>query len=53
MAQLEAEKCQLDARLADPALYQSADKQALAASQQRQAEVAGELAETEAATAAR
>jgi len=49
MAQLEAEKRQLDARLADPALYQSADKQALAASQQRQAEVAGELAETEAA----
>ena len=49
MAQLEAEKRRLDARLADPALYQSPDKQELQACQQRQAEVAGELAGTEAA----
>jgi ATP-binding cassette subfamily F protein 3 len=49
MAQLEAEKRKLDARLADPALYQSPDKKELQACQQRQAEVAGELAGTEAA----
>jgi ATP-binding cassette subfamily F protein 3 len=49
MAQLAAEKQKLDARLADPALYQSPDKKELQACQQRQAEVAGELAGTEAA----
>ncbi len=49
MAQLEAEKRKLDARLADPALYQSPDKKELQACQQRQIEVAGELAGTEAA----
>jgi ATP-binding cassette subfamily F protein 3 len=49
MAQLEAEKRRLDTRLADPALYQSTDKKELQACQQRQAEVAGELAEAETA----
>ncbi|MCK6384618.1 MAG: ATP-binding cassette domain-containing protein [Rhodocyclaceae bacterium] len=49
MAQLAAEKQKLDARLADPALYRSPDKAALLAGQQRQDELARELAETEAA----
>ena len=49
MAQLAAEKQKLDVRLADPALYQPAAKTDLQACQQRQIEVAGELAETEAA----
>ncbi len=49
MAQLEAEKRRLDARLADPALYRAPDKKELQACQQRQAEVAGELAEIETA----
>jgi ATP-binding cassette subfamily F protein 3 len=49
MAQLEAEKRRLDTRLADPALYQSTDKKELQACQQRQAEVADELAEVETA----
>ncbi|MCZ2173223.1 MAG: ABC transporter, partial [Burkholderiales bacterium] len=49
MAQLAAEKQKLDARLADPALYQPAAKADLQACQQRQIEVAGELAGTEAA----
>ncbi len=49
MAQLAAEKQKLDARLADPAFYQPAAKADLQACQQRQIEVAGELAETEAA----
>ncbi len=48
MAQLEAEKRQLDARLADPAFYQSPDKAALITGQQRRDEIARELAETEA-----
>ncbi|MBZ0124996.1 MAG: ATP-binding cassette domain-containing protein, partial [Rhodocyclaceae bacterium] len=49
MAQLASEKQKLDARLADPALYQPAAKADLQACQQRQTEVAGELAGTEAA----
>ena len=49
MAQLTAEKQQLDARLADPALYQSAAKADLQACQQRQTALADELAESEAA----
>jgi len=49
MARLTAEKQQLDARLADPALYQAAAKTELRACQQRQARIADELAKTEAA----
>ena len=49
MAQLTAEQQKLEARLADPAFYQSPDKQALAACRQRQTQLADELAECEAA----
>jgi ATP-binding cassette subfamily F protein 3 len=49
MAQLAAEKQHLEARLADPALYQPAAKADLLASQQRQAQLAAALAETESA----
>ncbi|HNQ56360.1 MAG: ABC transporter ATP-binding protein [Rhodocyclaceae bacterium] len=49
MAQLATEKQKLDARLVDPEFYQPAAKADLQACQQRQIEVAGELAETEAA----
>jgi ATP-binding cassette subfamily F protein 3 len=48
MAQLTAEHQKLEARLADPAFYQSPDKQALAACRQRQTQLADELAECEA-----
>jgi ATP-binding cassette subfamily F protein 3 len=48
MAQLNEEKTRLDARLADPALYQSADKSALQESTTRQAELVRQLAEAEA-----
>jgi ATP-binding cassette subfamily F protein 3 len=49
MAQLGAEKQALDARLADPALYRPAAKADLQACQQRQGQVAAELAEAETA----
>jgi ATP-binding cassette subfamily F protein 3 len=49
MAQLEAEKRKLDARLADPALYQSPDPSELQACRQRQTAVAEELAGVETA----
>ena len=47
MAQLTEEKARLDARLADPATYQSADKAALQKSTARQAEVVRLLGEAE------
>jgi ATP-binding cassette subfamily F protein 3 len=49
MARLNAEKQQLDARLADPSLYQAAAKAELRAGQQRQAQIAAELAAAETA----
>ncbi len=49
MAQLEAEKRRIDARLADPALYQSPDPSDLQACRQRQTAVADELAGIETA----
>ena len=47
MAQLNEEKARLDARLADPSIYQSSDRAALQKSTARQAEVARLLGEAE------
>jgi len=47
MAQLTEERQRLDARLADPASYQSADRAALQKSTARQAEIIAKLAEAE------
>jgi ATP-binding cassette subfamily F protein 3 len=47
MAQLNEEKTRLDARLADPAIYQSAERAALQKSTVRQAEVIRLLTEAE------
>ena len=47
MAQLTEEKARLDARLADPAIYQSPDKAALQKSTARQADLVRLLGEAE------
>jgi ATP-binding cassette subfamily F protein 3 len=44
---LQAEKVQLDERLADPALYADADREILAGLLKRQAELAGLIEATE------
>ena len=47
MAQLAEEKQRIDARLADPATYQTTDRAALQKSTARQAEIVSRLAEAE------